>query len=330
MKLIDPFGRHISYLRFSVTDHCNYRCHYCRDEDHTISTARSEVLSYGEIEKIMQIFADLGITKVRLTGGEPLLKTGISKIIKMIGDTNGINDIPLSTNAHLLEKFAKKIHQNGVNRVNISIDSLIAKRFEEITRGGELDKVIKGIDEAIKVGINPIKINVVVMRGVNDDEIESIIDFAIERNISVRFIETMPIGTAGIDATNQHYSEVDILKRIHTHLPNRLVAVKPTQTAGPAKAYLIENTQSSVGTISAVSNNFCSDCNRIRLTAKGQLILCLGQENSVSLRDALRSGMSDNEVKDLIVNAISHKPEKHEFDTDINNIINVQMVEVGG
>ncbi|BAS68042.1 MAG: GTP 3',8-cyclase MoaA [Gammaproteobacteria bacterium] len=330
MKLIDPFGRTISYLRFSVTDHCNYRCHYCRDEDHFNKTVRTEVLSYEEIERIMQIFADLGISKVRLTGGEPLLRTGISKIIKLIGAIDGITDIPLSTNAHLLEKFAGKIHKNGVNRVNISIDSLIAERFAEITRGGELDKVINGIDAAIKVGMRPIKINMVVMRGVNDDEIEAMIDFAIGRKIDIRFIETMPIGSAGINALSQHYSETDILKRIDAHLVNNLIAIKPEQTAGPAKSYLIKNTHSSVGIISAVSNNFCSACNRIRLTAKGQLILCLGQKNSVSLRDALRSGVTDDEVKNLIIDAISHKPKQHDFNTNADNINTAQMVEIGG
>ncbi|MBA5249699.1 MAG: GTP 3',8-cyclase MoaA [Gammaproteobacteria bacterium] len=330
MKLVDPFNRRISYLRFSVTDHCNYRCHYCRDEDHITATVREAVLSYEEIERVMQIFADLGVQKVRLTGGEPLLRKGIAKIIKLIGRIDGINDMPLSTNAHLLAKFAEKIHKNGVNRVNISIDSLIPKRFEEITRGGELDKVIEGIDAAIASGMHPVKLNMVVMRGVNEDEIESIIDFVIERKIDIRFIETMPIGTAGIGVLDQRYSEEDILKRIHAHLPNRLVAIKSEQTAGPAKSYLIKDTVSSVGTISAVSSNFCHACNRVRLTAKGQLILCLGQKNSVSLRDAFRSGMNNDEVKALIIKAIEHKPERHEFETDIHNINGAQMVEIGG
>ena len=161
-------------------------------------------------------------------------------------------------------------------------------------------------------------------------EIEAMVDFAIERKLDIRFIETMPIGTAGIDAVDHHYSEADILKRIHTHLPDRLITIKSKQTAGPAKGYLIENTHSSVGTISAVSNNFCSSCNRVRLTAKGQLILCLGQKNSVSLRDALRSGVNDDDIKTMIINAVNHKPERHEFDTDISNIDSAQMVEIGG
>ncbi|KAA0444709.1 MAG: GTP 3',8-cyclase MoaA [Candidatus Thioglobus sp.] len=330
MKLIDPFGRNITYLRFSVTDHCNYRCHYCRDENHTVKTSRQQVLTYEEIVKIMRIFAELGIIKVRLTGGEPLLRKGIVKIIRLISGIDGISDIPLSTNAHLLAKFAQKIQQNGVNRVNISIDSILPERFEKITRGGDLSKVIEGIDAAKQAGIKPIKLNVVVMREVNDDEIEALTDFAIGRKIDVRFIETMPIGTAGIDALDQHYSAAQIFKRLDAHLPNRLIASKSEQSAGPAKNYSIKNSGSSVGIISAVSNHFCSSCNRIRLTAKGRLILCLGQANSVSLRDAMRSGMSDDELKSTIIKAITNKPEKHEFSSNVDNIKAAQMVEIGG
>jgi cyclic pyranopterin phosphate synthase len=291
---------------------------------------RNQILSYEEIAKIVRLFSELGITKVRLTGGEPLLRKNILNLATMLGAIPAINDIPLSSNAHLLAPIANQLKTAGINRVNISIDSLDKKRFKEITRGGDLDKVIQGIDAAITSGMHPIKLNMVVMRGVNDDEIEAIIDFAIERKIDIRFIETMPIGTAGIDALSYHYSEADILKRIRAHLPKRLMAIQSTQTAGPAKAYLIENTDSSVGTISAVSNNFCSSCNRVRLTAKGQLILCLGQKNSVSLRDALRSEMSEDDIKNLIITAINNKPERHEFEDDINNINSAQMVEIGG
>ncbi len=329
-QLIDPFNRRITYLRVSVTDHCNYRCHYCRDEDHLTNTARDDLLSYEELARIVRLFSELGITKVRLTGGEPLLRKDILKLATMLGEIPGIDDIPLSTNAHLLSPLAKQLQTAGINRVNISIDSLDQDRFKQITRGGDLYKVIQGIDTAIESGMHPIKLNMVVMRDVNDDEIEAMIDFAIERKIDIRFIETMPIGTAGIDAVDHHYSEAAILKRIQAHLEHRLTATKAKQTAGPAKSYLINNTNTSVGTISAVSNNFCSSCNRVRLTAKGRLILCLGQENSISLRDLIRLGKSDKEIKNMIVDAINKKPEKHEFDTDIDNIDGAQMVEIGG
>lgn len=328
-KLIDKFNREITYLRLSVTEHCNYRCFYCRDDEQTPNCKREDILSYEDIEKIVQIFAELGITKVRLTGGEPLLRKGIVKIARLISRIDGINDVPLSTNAHLLEKFAEKLQQNGINRANISIDSLIPERFEKITRGGDLTKVIKGIDAAIQAGMHPIKMNVVVMRDVNDDEIESMVDFAIAKNIDVRFIETMPIGAVGIEALSQHVSEQQIFEKINQHLGNKLTPITPNQTDGPAHNFKIKGTNSTVGIISAVSNHFCQTCNRVRLTTKGDLILCLGQEDAISLKDAVRSDLTDDEIKQMIINAINKKPEKHEFDT-IDNISNRQMVEIGG
>lgn len=329
-KLIDKFGRQINYLRLSVTEHCNYRCFYCRDDEHTPNCKREDILSYEDIEKIVQLFAQLGITKVRLTGGEPLLRRGIAKIAKLISRIDGINDVPLSTNAHLLAKFAGKLYQNGVNRVNISIDSLIPERFEKVTRGGDLSEVIKGIDAAIQAGMHPIKMNMVAMRGVNEDEIESMIDFAINKGIDIRFIETMPIGSAGIEALTQYISEKDILAKINKHLNNQLTPIASNKTAGPAHNFKIKGINSTVGIISAVSNNFCQTCNRIRLTAKGDLILCLGQQDSISLRDAVRSDLTDDEIKSMIINAINKKPEKHEFNSVIDNISNRQMVEIGG
>ena len=329
-QIVDPFNRKITYLRVSVTDHCNYRCHYCRDEDHQTHTKKSQVLTFEEIARIARLFAELGVTKVRLTGGEPLLRKDILDLAKMLGEIPGLSDIPLSTNAHLLPSLASKLKDCGINRANISIDSLIPERFKEITRDGDLDTVIKGIDAAIAVGMKPIKLNMVVMKGINDDEIESMVDFAINRGLGLRFIETMPIGLAGIEATDRHYSEKDILDRIYAAYGDRLTVLDSKPTDGPAKALKIEGTNTSIGTISAVSNNFCSSCNRVRLTAQGELILCLGQKDSVSLRDAIRSEMKDDEVKQLILNAITKKPEKHFFDSVVDNISNRQMVEMGG
>ncbi len=329
-KLIDKFGRQITYLRISITEHCNFRCFYCRDDEHTPDCKREDILSYEDIQKIVRLFAELGISKVRLTGGEPLLRRGIVKIASLISSTPGITDIPLSTNAQLLGKFADKLYKNGINRVNISMDSLIPERFKEITRGGDINEVINGIDTAIKAGMHPIKINAVAMRGVNDDEIESLIDFAIEKGIDIRFIETMPIGTAGIENQSQYMNEKDILARIKKHLKGRITAIMPNQTDGPASNYKINNSNSTVGVISAVSNHFCQTCNRVRLTAKGELILCLGQEDSISLKDAVRSDLSNDEIKQMIMDAINKKPEKHEFNSSIDNISNRQMAEIGG
>ena len=329
-QIVDPFNRKITYLRVSVTDHCNYRCHYCRDEDHQTHTKKSQVLTFEEIARIVRLFAELGVTKVRLTGGEPLLRKDILDLTRMLGEIPGLSDIPLSTNAHLLPAMALKLKNHGINRANISIDSLIPERFKEITRDGDLEAVINGIDAAISVGMKPIKLNMVVMKGTNDDEIESMIEFAINRGLDLRFIETMPIGLAGIEAVDRHLSEKDILERVYSAYGDRLISQDSKQTDGPAKTLKIEGTNTSIGTISAVSNNFCSSCNRVRLTAKGELILCLGQKDSVSLRDAIRSGMKDQEVKQLILNAITKKPEKHFFDSVVDNISNRQMVEMGG
>ena len=329
-QIVDPFNRKITYLRVSVTDHCNYRCHYCRDEDHQTHTKKSQVLTFEEIARIVRLFAELGVTKVRLTGGEPLLRKDILDLTRMLGKIPELSDIPLSTNAHLLPAMALKLKNHGINRANISIDSLIPERFKEITRDGDLETVINGIDAAISVGMKPIKLNMVVMKGTNDDEIESMIEFAINRGLDLRFIETMPIGLAGIEAVDRHLSEKDILDRVYSAYGDRLISQDSKQTDGPAKTLKIEGTNTSIGTISAVSNNFCSSCNRVRLTAKGELILCLGQKDSVSLRDAIRSGMEDQEVKQLILNAITKKPEKHFFDSVVDNISNRQMVEMGG
>ena len=329
-QLIDPFNRKITYLRVSVTDHCNYRCHYCRDEDHQTHTRRPEVLSFEETAKIVRLFAELGVTKVRLTGGEPLLRKDILDLTRMLGQIPGLTDIPLSTNAHLLPGKARQLKDHGINRLNISLDTLDPQRHSDITRGGDLATVIKGIDAAIEVGMRPIKLNMVVMKGINEDEIETMVEFAIGRGIDIRFIETMPIGLAGIGAVDRHYSEAQILSRIQKKYGHRLATKTPKQTDGPAKAMLIEGTNTHVATISAVSNHFCGACNRVRLTAKGDLILCLGQEDSVSLRDAIRSTMTDDEIKNLIKDAITKKPEKHVFSSVIDNISNRQMVELGG
>ena len=329
-QLIDPFNRQITYLRVSVTDHCNYRCHYCRDEDHQTHTRRSEVLSFEETAKIVRLFAELGVTKVRLTGGEPLLRKDILDLTNMLGQIPGLTDIPLSTNAHLLPGTASQLKEHGINRLNISLDTLNPQRHKDITRGGDLSTVIKGIDKAIEVGMSPIKLNMVVMKGINEDELEAMVEFAIDRGLDIRFIETMPIGLAGIESVDRHYSEAQILSRIQKQYGNKLATKPPKQTDGPAKALLIKGTNTHIATISAVSNHFCGACNRVRLTAKGDLILCLGQEDSVSLRDAIRSTMTDNEIKDLIRDAITKKPEKHVFSSVIDNISNRQMVELGG
>ena len=323
--LIDSFGRKINYIRLSVTEHCNYRCFYCRDESHSISSIREDILSYEEIHRIVKIFASLGVSKVRITGGEPLLRRGIVKIASLINSVAGITDIPISTNAHLLEKFAEKLYQNGVTRANISLDSLDNENFNKITRGGDLSKVLTGIQVAQNVGMK-IKINAVIMSNINTNEIINMLDFAKNNNIEIRFIETMPIGLAGIKATNNIFDKQKILNIATKHLKN-IKKVKSNKTAGPAQIYQSEDFR--FGIISAVSDKFCDSCNRLRITAKGNLILCLGQENKVDLMQLMRDGKTDLQIKDKIINALQHKPKMHNFD-NITNIDGRQMVEIGG
>ncbi len=329
-KLIDSFGRTINYIRFSITDHCNYRCFYCRLEDHKTFTNKEELLSYEEIARIVRIFSELGVSKVRLTGGEPLLRKNVAELVKLLSQIPNIVDIPLSTNAHLLSGLATTLKSSGINRVNISLDSLQKNKFNEITRGGSINQVIAGIDAAIIANMHPVKLNMVVMQGVNDDEIENMINFAIKKNIDIRFIETMPIGVSGIKYSTNHYSKEQILAKITKHLNNNISPIKKHLTAGPATNYHINNTNTNFGIIPAVSDNFCNSCNRVRISAKGRLLLCLGQENSVSLKDTIRCGKNDKQIKQIIIKAIANKPEKHEFSTNINNINNAQMVEIGG
>lgn len=328
--LIDSFARRICYLRISVTDHCNYRCTYCRPEDDKSNSKRLDILSYEEISRLVGIFANLGVYKVRITGGEPLLRKDIVQLIGLINQHKTITDIPLSTNAHLLPNLAQQLVDAGINRANISIDSLDETRFKTITRGGDLNQVLAGIEAAILAGMQPIKLNMVVMRGFNDDEIEAMVDFAMDKNIDIRFIETMPIGKSGIEALNQHYPQAQIQTRLEAHLGKRLSPVVSTQSQGPARNFAIANSVSQVGIISAVSNNFCTDCNRVRLTAKGDLILCLGQENSISLKDMMRAGKDDKTIEEAIIKAIGLKPEKHDFIANKHNIELRNMVEMGG
>jgi GTP 3',8-cyclase len=329
-KLIDPFNRAIDYVRLSVTDRCNYKCVYCRPQDSIHEGKQSEFLSYEEMVRLIRLFSELGVKKVRLTGGEPLVRKGIVGFIQELGKLPEITDLSLSTNAHLLKQFALPIHQAGVKRVNISLDTLNPQRFTDITRGGDVVKVIEGIDEAVAVGLGPVKLNMVVMKGFNDHEIEDMLDFTVQRQVELRFIETMPIGSSGIKTMGQHYPAKDILKRVKEKFGKELIPVTGSIGAGPAKYYQVGDSSVRVGVISAVSRHFCASCNRVRLTAKGDLVLCLGQDDTVSLRDVLRNGADDTEVKSTIVDAIALKPEKHEFSSNANNLQDRDMVALGG
>ena len=330
-SLIDPFGRKIEYVRVSVTDKCNYRCGYCMPEQGVHPEGRhTEYLSYDELARIIQAFVNLGVAKVRLTGGEPLVRKNLASLVKKINAFDGLEDISLSTNAHYLAREAAVLKQAGISRVNISIDSLRPERFKNITRGGDLEKVLAGVDKALEVGLQPVKFNMVVMKGTNDDEIEAMVDYGLAKGVEVRFIETMPIGPAGVSLMDQHYAAAKILQRIKKHVGRDLIPSTGKTHDGPSKNFRIAGTDTRIGVISAVSQHFCESCNRVRLTAKGILALCLGQDDSVDLRTPLREGISDEALEELIKQAILKKPERHFFNENVHNIEFRQMVELGG
>ncbi|MDX1353091.1 MAG: GTP 3',8-cyclase MoaA [Thiomicrorhabdus sp.] len=330
-ELIDPFNRKIEYLRVSVTDKCNYRCGYCMPEQGVHPDGKhTEYLSYDELARIIKAFVKLGVAKVRLTGGEPLVRKNLSSLVSEISQYDGLEEIALSTNAHHLGREAEALSQAGITRCNVSIDSLKEQRFNKITRGGDLTKVLAGVDKALEVGMKPVKFNMVVMKGTNDDEIEAMVDYGLKKGVEVRFIETMPIGPAGVSMMDQHYPAAKILERIKKHVGSDLLPSSSKSHDGPSRNFVIAGTQTKIGVISAVSQHFCETCNRVRLTAKGVLALCLGQEDSVDLRTPLRNGITDIELEQLIIDAMLKKPEKHFFNENVHNIEFRQMVQLGG
>ncbi|MBN2864414.1 MAG: GTP 3',8-cyclase MoaA [Thiotrichales bacterium] len=331
MALIDPFNRKIEYVRVSVTDKCNYRCGYCMPEQGVHPDGEhTEYLSYDELARIIRAFVSLGVTKVRLTGGEPLVRKNLSTLVSQISQFEGLQEIALSTNAHHLAREALALKEAGITRANISIDSLKPERFKKITRGGDLQKVLAGVDKALEVGMTPIKFNMVVMKGTNDDEIEAMVDYGLEKGVEVRFIETMPIGPAGVSMMDQHCAADKILARVRAHVGQDLIPSQGKTHDGPSRNFIIAGTHTRIGVISAVSQHFCETCNRVRLTARGVLALCLGQEDSVDLRTPLRAGVTDEELQQLIVDAMLKKPEKHFFNENVHNIEFRQMVSLGG
>jgi cyclic pyranopterin phosphate synthase len=330
-SLIDSFGREITYIRVSVTDKCDLRCDYCSPAKGVHPNGKyTEYLTAEEISRICSAFVRLGVKRIRFTGGEPLLRKDLTEIVSMINQDNDNLDLSLSTNATRLERYAKPLYQAGIRRLNISLDTLNADEFNRITRGGNLNKVLTGIYQAKKIGFDPIKINTVMMRGVNDDQMENLIDWSAKYGLELRFIEIMPIGKSGIDSMNKHIPMQEMLERVEKHLGEKLIPSISRQGGGPAKYYRTEKKHLGIGVISAVSQHFCATCNRVRLTSRGTLALCLGQEHSIDLRQPIRDGISDNELEAMIVKSMELKPERHFFNENRKNIEFRQMVSLGG
>jgi cyclic pyranopterin phosphate synthase len=316
-SLIDPFGRRIEYVRLSLTDKCNLRCFYCMPKGFNDFEQPEHWLTFDEIERVIKVFSEMGVARVRLTGGEPLVRKNIARLAQRLTALPGLDDLSLSTNASLLEKQAHALQQAGISRINVSLDSLKADRFKDIT-GGDLQPVLDGLMAAKQAGFSPIKINMVAMKGINDDEFEDMLEFCIEHDFTLRFIETMPMGATGEDAVD-HYVDLQKVKRQLARRFDLVPGVMPG--GGPARYMQVKNTNLRIGFITPISQHFCETCNRVRLSTDGTLYLCLGQNDKVELRPLLRNGISDEDLKLVIIDAIGQKPEKHEFKNKPGQIV---------
>lgn len=309
-QLTDKFGRTIEYLRLSVTDRCDLRCNYCMPEGFKDFGEPEDWLSFDEIERVIRVFGELGTKRIRITGGEPLVRKNIPELASRLSALPGIEDLSMSSNATRLRKNAAALKQAGISRINVSLDTLQADLFKKITGGGKLEKVLDGLMAAKEAGFQPVKINMVVMRGVNDEEVEDMVQFCIQHDFTLRFIETMPMGDTGREASAQYIP----LNEIHDRLAKKYKLIKTNMNGGgPARYVRVEGTELRIGFITPLSQHFCETCNRVRLSVDGTLYLCLGQEDSYPLRQHLRAGITDEELKQHIKNAIDIKPEKHEF-----------------
>ncbi len=322
--LQDRFGRRIDYLRISVTDRCDMRCSYCMPQGFSDYEEPQDWLTYAEIERVVAAFARLGTSRFRITGGEPLLRRNLSSLVARLATVPGAQDISLSTNATQLAKQAAALKSAGVSRLNVSLDSLCAERVFDITRRDALAQVLDGLIEAKRCGFAPIKINMVVMAGVNEDEIDDMAEFCAQHGFVLRLIETMPMGETGRSA-----GFVD-LQPIRQRLQDRFGLVDGIISGGGPARYLVSPDGSfSVGFITPLSQHFCETCNRVRLSVDGTLYLCLGQEHQFALRPLLRAGISDAELDAAIRSAIELKPQRHEFREQPGKIIRV-MSKTGG
>jgi cyclic pyranopterin phosphate synthase len=307
-ELRDTFFRTIDYLRISITDRCNLRCLYCMPREGIFPAMHRDILRYEEIIRVVKVAARLGVSKIRLTGGEPLTRRNIAFLIYSIKNIRGIQDLSMTTNGTLLEEHARALADAGLDRVNVSLDSLRADCFSEITRGGHLASVLSGLDAARRHGLKPIKINMVPIRGFNDDEILNFARLTLNTEYQVRFIECMPSADIGFWTPEKYITTEEVKKIIGT-----LGVLSPVRSRknGPSKYFRINGARGVVGFISALTHHFCSDCNRLRLTADGKLRPCLFSETEIDLKAALRNGSSDAEVERLLRLSILAKPEGH-------------------
>lgn len=310
-QLLDPFGRKHDYLRISVTDRCNLRCVYCMPAEGMVFQPHEEIMSYEEIAETVSALAPMGLRKIRLTGGEPLVRKDLEQLVAMLSRIPGIEDIALTTNGMFLAKKAELLKQAGLNRVNISLDSLRQDRFAMITRGGEVEKVLEGIQAAVEVGFEPIKLNVVLMKGINEDEIRDFIALTLDRPLHVRFIEYMPIGSAS-DTWRQTYLPLTAVEDVCREAGWEVEGVEGPRGNGPAESRRIAGAAGTFGLIHPVSDHFCDSCNRLRLTADGHIKACLYWSDELHVRPYAAAGNHEG-IRSLFLKALGAKPKNHEM-----------------
>ena len=313
-QLVDPFQRQIDYLRVSVTDRCDFRCVYCMAENMTF-LPKAELLTLEELDRMCSTFVGLGVRKLRITGGEPLVRKGIMGFFEAMSrhlDSGALDELTLTTNGSQLRRFAKPLAECGVRRINVSLDTLDEAKFKEITRWGRFAQVLDGIDAADEAGLK-IKINMVALKGTNDDELDHVVEWCASRGFDLTFIEVMPMGDLGNeDRLDQYWSLKDVRARLaeaHTLID------LPDRTGGPARYVRLEDTGQRIGFITPLTHNFCESCNRVRLTCTGQLFMCLGQEDEADLRGVMRANPDDTTALEQAIHlAIARKPKGHDFD----------------
>jgi len=327
-RLVDAFGRRLTYLRVSVTDRCNLRCRYCLPEDADLPFADRELLSPEEIETLVGTLVRMGIRRVRLTGGEPLVRKDILEIVERLAALAGLEDLALSTNGTELERLAPALKEAGVRRVNVSVDTLDGQRFHEITRRGDLERVWAGVEAALVAGFDPVKLNSVLMADQPDEDVDRLVDLTLDRPLHVRFIEMMPT------AANEHlqaagFRSCDWLRDRIERRHGRLEPAAPEVRTGPAKAFRIAGARGVLGFITPLSHTFCHDCNRLRLTARGELRLCLFADRVHPLRPLLTGADPGRALEAEILRVLAEKPEEHHLTQgDYGNL--VSFMEIGG
>ena len=326
-SLIDKYGRRVSYIRLSITDRCDFRCNYCMAEEMTF-LPRAQVLTLEECLRVASTFVELGVSKVRVTGGEPLLRHNVVWLLERIARLPGLRELVMTTNGSQLERFAPALRAAGVGRINISLDTLQPERFRQITRVGDLTKVLRGLDAAQAAGFDRVKINTVMIRKLNDDEVIDLVDFAVGRGIDISFIEQMPLGDVGDARDNRFFSSDEALARLQTR---HVLVPSAESSGGPARYWRIPGQQTRVGFVSPHSHNFCDSCNRVRITARGELYPCLGSNDAVQLLPVLRAHPAEQQpLRAAIVHGMGIKARGHDFGSQMNSPQVVRFMSMTG